>query len=650
MLAVMRSAAQESASTDLRYLDTSCTVGFGRYDGGQIPSESDGLWKSSYGLAMRSGMPFTARLLQSAHQPVSALLTKEVPVRPVADVARITVRVLAVSAQWRDTSAFTGLQSKAESQQQHYSGVISKSAHIDAAAGCLVSMGQSVIGITCCAFAGDAIASSAIDGVVPKPVALQYDEAAAVPNFLTAADVLTQARGYARQAAPQTVLLRTATVTSALLATASCILSSLNVTVHVSVTRKSKHSLVGGTYVHQLMQDNNHDPTPAYLTAVRAGGVDTLISWHSSLQSPAMLCSGARFAATCVELGNTSVSSNAALQTERADICHSIVVPGLAMLASTTAFTSMLSVLVASGTLPVPSRATLCIDSIGAAIRGADRLNQACFCLMHPDTWITGACGDMSVLVTGGLGTLGGVMASWMVHNTSMFLQLVGRSGRSQTPAGALAHAATEQCITAVTAQRLDTSLASEAAQCTSCHSYAAGGAPVLGSLLHTSGVLQDVMLANQTAGSAWVPSAAKVYGVKCLHEGLTGCPMAFKVLFSSVASLLGSPGQTNYAAANAFLDATAQQQQHAGVIGVSVNWGAWEGAGMALQDASTARRMEKTGMNMVSVQEGLGLMRSLFGAYQQARYGHISAQVAANPFNWSVLLQRLGAVPRLFE
>ena len=78
------------------------------------------------------------------------------------------------------------------------------------------------------------------------------------------------------------------------------------------------------------------------------------------------------------------------------------------------------------------------------------------------------------------------------------------------------------------------------------------------------------------------------------------------QVMFSSVASLLGSPGQANYSAANAALDAAAAGMAAAGLPALSIQWGAWAGGGMAAADAGTAARVERMGMLLIRPERGL--------------------------------------------
>ena len=77
---------------------------------------------------------------------------------------------------------------------------------------------------------------------------------------------------------------------------------------------------------------------------------------------------------------------------------------------------------------------------------------------------------------------------------------------------------------------------------------------------MHASGVLQDALLGNQTISGIKAVFAAKVSGAQTLMAALGQCPLGFATLFSSVAGLLGSAGQGNYAAANSVLDSMAAE------------------------------------------------------------------------------------------
>jgi hypothetical protein len=153
--------------------------------------------------------------------------------------------------------------------------------------------------------------------------------------------------------------------------------------------------------------------------------------------------------------------------------------------------------------------------------------------------------------------------------------------------------------------------------------------------------------------------SAPKNSAAGALQHLLQCQPVSHQVLFSSVASLLGSPGQANYAAANAGLDGLAAQLAACGLPAVSVQWGAWAGGGMAAADAQTAARVERMGMSLISPAAGLAALEGVLGQLGgltpvvtsgQAAAAGSRAVVAAAPFAWGRFLQRFGGdVPGLF-
>jgi myxalamid-type polyketide synthase MxaE and MxaD len=113
------------------------------------------------------------------------------------------------------------------------------------------------------------------------------------------------------------------------------------------------------------------------------------------------------------------------------------------------------------------------------------------------------------------------------------------------------------------------------------------------------------------------------------LHRLLEDAPLDFFVLFSSAGSLLGQPGQGNYAAANAFLDALAHHRSAQGQPALSINWGAWAELGFAGTPGGQllATRLARLGIRSIAPEQGLAVLDRLL------RQG--SAQVAVAPVNW---------------
>jgi acyl carrier protein len=103
-------------------------------------------------------------------------------------------------------------------------------------------------------------------------------------------------------------------------------------------------------------------------------------------------------------------------------------------------------------------------------------------------------------------------------------------------------------------------------------------------------------MLAQQAPERFEHVLGPKILGARHLHLATLGEPLDHFVLFSSAASLLGSPGQSSYSAGNAYLDALAHHRRAQGLPALSVNWGVFSTVGLAAQ-ASRAERLDSRGL-----------------------------------------------------
>lgn len=156
--------------------------------------------------------------------------------------------------------------------------------------------------------------------------------------------------------------------------------------------------------------------------------------------------------------------------------------------------------------------------------------------------------------------------------------------------------------------------------------------------LQHTNLFLQDGMLDKQSAGSFRRVFAPKLAALDSLAAASHCQPLASLVLFSSVASLLGAPGQGNYAAANAALDAWADSRQAAGGAARSVQWGAWASSGMASE--AVLRRLARIGQGMITAAQGLLALGITLRAAGAAAAAPALPQLVVNGFIWDTYLQ----------
>ncbi|MBR8838432.1 MAG: SDR family NAD(P)-dependent oxidoreductase [Stigonema ocellatum SAG 48.90 = DSM 106950] len=236
---------------------------------------------------------------------------------------------------------------------------------------------------------------------------------------------------------------------------------------------------------------------------------------------------------------------------------------------------------------------------------------------------------DSSYLITGGLGALGFQVAQWMVEQGARYLVLTGRRGAGSATQEAVSQL--EQRGAKVLVIKADVSSLADVARVLE---EVKASYPPLRGIVHAAGLLDDGVLLQQTWDRFARVMAPKVEGTWNLHTLTKDMPLDFFVCFSSVASLLGSPSQGNYAAANAFMDALVHYRRVLGLPGLSINWGPWAEAGMAAELGSRNKhRIADSGFATITSEQGLQVLGDLLRQH--------ATQVGVMPVNWSKFLQQ---------
>ncbi|HEX8648321.1 MAG TPA: SDR family NAD(P)-dependent oxidoreductase, partial [Thermoleophilaceae bacterium] len=203
---------------------------------------------------------------------------------------------------------------------------------------------------------------------------------------------------------------------------------------------------------------------------------------------------------------------------------------------------------------------------------------------------------DGTVLITGGTGGLGALIARHLVNeHGARRLLLLSRRGAEAEGAAALV----EELDAEVTIAACDVADRDSLAAVVEGHEIATA--------IHAAGVLDDGVIESLTPERLDRVMRPKVDAALNLHEVV---PDADLILFSSAAATFGTPGQGNYAAANAFVDALAQRRRAEGLPARALAWGLWEqSSGMtgALTDTDRAR-MARLGIAPIGDEEGLAL------------------------------------------
>jgi len=245
---------------------------------------------------------------------------------------------------------------------------------------------------------------------------------------------------------------------------------------------------------------------------------------------------------------------------------------------------------------------------------------------------------EASYLITGGLGAIGMEVASWLVDRGAQSILLTSRSANvSET---------VQVKLDAWKAGGVDIEVAAldvaDAVRVEKLISKVQATDRPLAGIFHAAGVLDDATLPQQTWQQFAKVMAAKVDGTWNLHQATAELDLDCFVCFSSIAAVIGSPGQANYAAANAYMDALCRKRQADGHAAISINWGPWSGGGMAA--GSDHRRWAGIGLSAIGPAEGMLALEELLATDR--------ANVGVFPIEWSKFLKQFSRNkhPRLLD
>jgi myxalamid-type polyketide synthase MxaB len=252
-------------------------------------------------------------------------------------------------------------------------------------------------------------------------------------------------------------------------------------------------------------------------------------------------------------------------------------------------------------------------------------------------------------LVTGGLGALGVVTIQKLVKDGARHVAIVSRRQLSERDLSALKASVGDDV--ALSVYQGDIARGPDVARIVGA--IGETGAP-LGGVIHAAGVLADAPLIKQTWESVDKVLGPKVYGTWHLHEATRSAPsVKFFITYSSISSILGAPGQGNYAAGNHFMDLLMQWRVAHGLPGFSANWGPWAEVGMAATlTTQQIKSIEERGIKFVKPAEGMralwktlgrGRPQSMIGEFDWERY--VTSQPVADALFREVLPKGGGPV-----
>jgi myxalamid-type polyketide synthase MxaB len=420
--------------------------------------------------------------------------------------------------------------------------------------------------------------------VVHKPACLTFEEASAIPSvFLTAHYGLLQLAGLQKG---ERILIHAASggVGQAAVQLAQAVGAEVFATAS-----PGKWDFLRAQGVHHVLNSRTLGFADEILRLTDGQGVDVVLNSLTGAvidKSLSVLKANGRF----VEIGKLGILSPEEMATRRPDAryftfdLNEVIEKDKALVVSTL---NQVTQWMTEGRLRALPQTVFPMEDVVEAYRFMQQtkhVGKVVLRLGNADAPAVRA--DGSYLITGGMGSLGLQVAKCLVDQGARHLVLSGRSARVDEAVleELRAGGASVEVIRADVSNSDD--VARLVAEC--------GVRAPLRGVVHAAGVLDDGAILNQTDERLARVMGPKVNGAWLLHTHTQALPLDFFVCFSSMASMMGSPGQSNYAAANAFLDALAGYRRAKGLPAISINWGPWADAGMAAKIATSNQGVEK--------------------------------------------------------
>lgn len=466
--------------------------------------------------------------------------------------------------------------------------------------------------------------------VVLIPTNITFEEAATIPTVFITVDMALNSVTTVRES--DRVLIHAAT--------GGVGLAALQM---IRVLGAHPYATAGSSYKRALSRslgtssvDNSRDLMYIENLAVQ-GLVDIVLN---SLTSPGFIAGSAALlkqGGDFVEISKRDIWSPYRMSIERPDVTQSTLAIDFLPPAAVQVSLKRISRMLGRGSLVALPGVVHRLSSVVPALRQMSQARHiGKIVISNRDAHEVGGSGG--VLVTGGLGALGCVVTQWLAGCKVQHIILSARNAKKlPNSISCLSISGTCPQITIIQGDVSSTSDMKHVLK-----TYHAEDDLSVGTTFHTSGVLRDGMINQLSAIHMREVFSPKASAVQLLEMYTVHKPCTENILFSSVASLLGSAGQSNYSAANAVLDANAENFRSWGLPFLSVQWGAWAGSGMALLDKSTERRVQRLGMSMLMPGSGIDALAEAVSALKQSHSTwHCPAIVSAVPFVWDTIQNR---------